>query len=103
MILADIGQYQALKGYVIGAIQDMVFKKIKDNEHNLKDFFKTYSDEDIKEAITTGIRRAGNKVFMQTSGNIGKILRSLEYGTNTTKALHIVSLATRAVIGGRVL
>lgn len=102
MILADIGQYQALKGYVINLTQKELQRELLENRHNLKNLFDTYQEEDIDNAIAFGIRRAGNKVFMQTDGLIGQILRALEYGTSNTKALHLVTKAIRKVIGGRV-
>jgi hypothetical protein len=102
MIIADIGQYGALRGYVINLIQEIVRKLIRENRHNLTEILNLYSEEEINNAIELGIRRAGNKVFVQTSGGMGRILRSLEYGTGNTKALHILTLAARKVIGGRV-
>ncbi len=102
MIVADIGAYQALKGYVVQKIQDELRNKILEYKTTLKDILDLYPEEDIDRAITNGIRRAGNKIFMQTAGEEGRILRSLEFGTGTVKALHLVTLATRAVIGGRV-
>ena len=102
MIIADIGQYGALRGYVINLIQEIVRRLIRENKHNLTEILTLYSEEEIDNAIERGIRRAGNKIFVQTSGGIGQILRSLEYGTGKTKALHILTLAVRKVIGGRV-
>jgi len=102
MILADIGQYQALKSYVIELTQKELQSELKMNRYNLKSFFDTYREEDIDNAIAFGIRRTGNKVFMQTDGLTGQILRALEYGTSNTKALHLVTKAVRKVIGGRV-
>lgn len=102
MILADIGQYQALKGYVINLTQKVLKSKMADNKHNLKDFYDMYTEEQIESAIANGIRRTGNKIFMQTDGLTGRILRSLEFGTGRTKALHLVTSAVRTVIGGRI-
>ena len=102
MIVADIGRYQALKGYVVSLIQQELELQISYNKHNLVELFNLYSEKEIKNAISKGIRRAGNSVFIQTSGGIGRILRSLEYGAAGTKALHLITKATRKVIGGRI-
>ncbi len=102
MILADIGQYQALKGYVIELTQKELKREILENQHNLVNFNTLFTEKEINNAITFGIRRTGNMVFMQTDGLNGQILRALEYGTSNTKALHLVTKAIRKVIGGRV-
>lgn len=102
MVVADIGRYQALKGYVIKAIQDTLREKLIDYRNKLDEIFTLYSKEDIDNAISYGILRTGNSVYMQTDGEYGKILRSLEYGTGRTKALHLVTQSVRKVIGGRV-
>ena len=102
MIIADIGKFSALQGYVIDIIQKKTIELVLKNRHNLDEIFALYSEKDIDRAIELGIRRAGDKVFVQTSGDMGRILRSLEFGTGKTKALHILTLAARKVIGGRV-
>lgn len=102
MILADIGQYQALKGFVIELTQKELKRELLENQHNLTNFNTLFTEKEINNAITFGIRRAGNMVFMQTNGLNGQILRALEYGTSNTKALHLVTRAIRKVIGGRV-
>ena len=102
MIVADIGRYQALKGYVIKSIQDTLNNKIIEYKSKLEEILNLYTDEDINNAITFGITRVGDFVYMQTNGQYGKILRSLEYGTGRTKALHLVTQSVRKVIGGRI-
>lgn len=102
MIVADIGRYQALKGYVIKSIQDTLNNKIIEYKSKLEEILNLYTEEDINNAITFGITRVGDFVYMQTNGQYGKILRSLEYGTGRTKALHLVTQSVRKVIGGRI-
>lgn len=101
MILIDIGMYEALKGYVINLIQSCIRNNLILYRNSLDELYTLYTEEDINRAITTGIRRTGNKVFMQTSGSIGRILRLLEFGSGRTKALHIITKSAREVVGGR--
>ena len=102
MILADIGNYQALKGYVINLLDTKLRNNIVLYKDKLEELYTLYSKEDIDSAITLGIRRTGNYIFMQTSGSIGRILRLLEFGSGRTKALHLVTKSCREVIGGRI-
>lgn len=103
MIVADIGGYQALKGFVINLIQQTLRNNLITYQDKLKELYSLYGEEDINRAIQYGIRRAGNKVYVQTYGLDGRILRSLEYGTGRTKAYHLITKSVRKVIGGRVI
>lgn len=86
---------------VVDAIKSTLLNELSEYKVYIDILLNRYKKKDIERAIDIGIRLSGNKVFVQTDDKCGEILRALEYGTNTCRALHLVTKATRKVIGGR--
>ena len=86
---------------VVDSIKKVLNNELNENKLYVDILLNRYSKKDVQNAIDIGIRLAGMKVFMQTNDKCGEILRALEYGTNSCRALHLVTKATRKVIGGR--
>ena len=100
MILADLENFRGLGKEVRLILIEKVKELLVKYRGNLDEVYTLYDENQINNALSKGITLTGNYIFMKTNGLSGKILRTLEYGTGRTKALHIITEATRLVIGG---
>ena len=100
MVLADLDELRGFENQARSLVIRKAMDLINKYPNLIKELYTLYTEEQVNTALDSGITVAGNYLFMRTSGLSGKILRTLEYGTNRIKALHIITQATRAVVGG---
>lgn len=96
MILANIS-IVTNKNLYVKLIRYEIKKNIKTFSKVLKNLLNRYTEEDIDNALES-IKLIGNSIFCPTSGKYGQLLRALEYGTNDTKACHILTYSTNKVL-----
>lgn len=96
MILANISEVINKKLY-LKLIKYEIKKTIKAYSRIINNILKMYSEDDIDNAIDT-IELIGMNIYCPTSGKYGRLLRALEYGTNDTKACHILTYSTNKVL-----
>ena len=96
MIIAYI-RNSHFRNMYINLIKSEIRKQVKTYSRNIQNIINAYSLKLIDQAIDS-IYLVGNSIFCPTSGLNGQILRSLEYGTNNTKAYHIITHATKSII-----
>lgn len=95
MIIAHI-KNSNLRNMYLNLVKSEIRRLLKVYSKNIKNITAMYSSNLIEQAID-GIYLVGNSIFCPTSGLNGQILRSLEYGTNSTKAYHIITQATKSI------
>lgn len=96
MILARLKSKAFTKLYL-----RLIKAEIKETTNTMKpllnEVYSTFGENKINNAIKK-IYINGKNIICPVSGNEGQILRALEYGTGKTKALHIISIATRKIL-----
>ena len=96
MIIGKL-KYNINRNLYLKLIKYEISKNIDTYKKLIKNILSLYTKEQIDNAINS-IVISGNNIFCPTSGINGRILRSLEYGTNNTKAYHIITISTDKVL-----